>query len=317
MNKTIEAKEAKIKAACLEIADIIQDWRAQVVGGIDSALLMWEACCVPSLLTGAGTWVNIGPAAERRLEALQHWFLRLVLRVGPGCPTPGLRWETGMLSMQKRIWVEKVMLVRHLRSMEEGSLASMVYKEQKEQGWPGLAKETKNICLEIGIEDCNECDILKVSAKEYRKLVLQKCKEKDEICLRKMAEGKIKCVKIMKEPYGKKSYLSENRLNLARKIFCTRLQMQSFGGNFHHDNRFKKSNFLCKCYQCEENEAHLMSGKCPIYGNLKEKFGDLQNDRNLTDFFSAVLERRESLEEEEEKRTQDTLVAGILTTDSS
>ena len=91
VNKTIEAKESKIKAACLEIADIIQDWRSQAIGGIDSALLMWEACCIPSLLTGAGTWVNITPAAERRLEALQHWFLRLVLRVGPGCPNPSLR----------------------------------------------------------------------------------------------------------------------------------------------------------------------------------------------------------------------------------
>ena len=55
VNKPIEAKEPKIKAACIEIADIIQDWRSQAVGGIDSALLMWEACCIPSLLSGAGT----------------------------------------------------------------------------------------------------------------------------------------------------------------------------------------------------------------------------------------------------------------------
>ena len=52
VTKTIEAKEAKIKLACLEIIDIIQDWRAQMVGGIESALLMWEACCAPSLLSG-------------------------------------------------------------------------------------------------------------------------------------------------------------------------------------------------------------------------------------------------------------------------
>ena len=295
--------------ACLEIADVIQDWRAQVVGGIDSALLMWEACCVPSLLVGAGTWVGITPAAERRLEALQHWFLRLVLRVGPGCPPPSLRWETGMLSMRLRIGVEKVMLVRFLRSMEEGSLARLVYEEQKEQRWPGLVKETENICKEIGVANVNEDNIWKLNTKEYRKLVIKKCKEKDEIVLRKMAENKTKCTKIMSEPYGKKSYMSENRLHIVRQMFCTRVQMQPFAANYRHDARFLKTNFLCKCSKSEESESHLTSGNCEAYGDLKEKHGDLDDDRKLTEFFTAVLERRDRVEEQD-TRTQDTLVVG-------
>ena len=73
-----------------------------MVGGMESALTMWEACCVPFLLHGAGTWVEITPAAERRLEALQNWFVRLILRVGLGCPSravaASLRWETGLMS---------------------------------------------------------------------------------------------------------------------------------------------------------------------------------------------------------------------------
>ena len=70
----------------MEIATIVEDWRSQVVGGMESALTMWEACCIPTLLSGAGTWTEIQPAAERRLDALQNWFVRLILRVGPGCP---------------------------------------------------------------------------------------------------------------------------------------------------------------------------------------------------------------------------------------
>ena len=66
-------------------------------------------------------------------KTLQHWFLRLVLRVGPGCPTPSLRWETGALSMRMRVWIEKVMLVRHLRSLDTSSLARRIYEEQKEK----------------------------------------------------------------------------------------------------------------------------------------------------------------------------------------
>ena len=68
--KTIESKEGKVKGACLEIATIVEDWRSQVVGGMESALTMWEACCIPTLLSGAGTWTEIQPAVERRLDAL-------------------------------------------------------------------------------------------------------------------------------------------------------------------------------------------------------------------------------------------------------
>ena len=53
-----------------------------------------------------------------------------------------------------------------------------------------------------------------------------------------------------------------------------------------------------------------------MYGDLKENFGDLNEDDNLVKFFLAVLERRDNLEEEERlcQETQgviDTLGAGL------
>ena len=58
--KTVEDKEGKIRGACLEIGIIIDDWRARDLGGMETALMLWETCCVPSLLHGAGTlgWTN-------------------------------------------------------------------------------------------------------------------------------------------------------------------------------------------------------------------------------------------------------------------
>ena len=74
---TVEAREGKIRGACLEIAQIVNDWRAHVVGGMETGLLLWEACCVPSLLNGAGTWVNISKATEKKCNQIQYWGLRL------------------------------------------------------------------------------------------------------------------------------------------------------------------------------------------------------------------------------------------------
>ena len=71
---TVAAREPKIKGACLEIANIVNDWRSQAVGGMETAIILWEALCIPSLLNGAGTWTEISAATEKKLEQLQQWF---------------------------------------------------------------------------------------------------------------------------------------------------------------------------------------------------------------------------------------------------
>ena len=87
----------------MEIANIVNDWRSQAVGGMETAIILWEALCIPSLLNGAGTWTEISAATEKKLEQLQQWFLRLVLQVGQGAPLASLGWETGVMSMKLRI----------------------------------------------------------------------------------------------------------------------------------------------------------------------------------------------------------------------
>ena len=68
--KTVAEKESKIRGACLEIGIIINDWRARDLGGMETALMLWETCCVPSLLHGAGTWTEISKATEKRLNSV-------------------------------------------------------------------------------------------------------------------------------------------------------------------------------------------------------------------------------------------------------
>ena len=55
VSDTVKDREGKIRGANLEIIQIINDWRSQVVGGMETALVLWESCCVSSLLHGAGT----------------------------------------------------------------------------------------------------------------------------------------------------------------------------------------------------------------------------------------------------------------------
>ena len=173
---------------------------------METALILWEACVIPSLLHGAGTWTNITAATEKNLNSLQIWHMRMVLGVGPGAPLAALRWDLGLVDMKLRIWKEKISMILHLRSLGEGSLASKIYREQTSQGWPGLVKETKTICEALNIEDCNTTNM---ETKEYKKVVIEAIKKKDEEIIKALAKNKNKCSRIFKEEYGQKAYIKE------------------------------------------------------------------------------------------------------------
>ena len=72
--------------------------------------------------------------------------------------------------------------------------------------------------------------------------------------------------------------------------------MHPFAGNFSHDYRFYRTNWLCRCLEEREDENHLLSGKCNIYGSIREKYDKLDDDESLVKFFNEILEKREELE---------------------
>ena len=51
----------------------------QAVGGCQSALDLYESCLIPSLLTNAGTWVEISEEAIKMLDRVQDNFGRVLL----------------------------------------------------------------------------------------------------------------------------------------------------------------------------------------------------------------------------------------------
>ena len=56
-----------------------------------------------------------------------------------------------------------------------------------------------------------------------------------------------------------------------------------------------------------------------MYGDIRQKYGDMDSDENLVGFFGEVLARRESLEDEEREGEEERrgLAAGHTTADSA
>jgi hypothetical protein len=198
VGETISSREGKIRGACLEISQIVNDWRARVCGGMLTAIVLWESCCIPSLLSGAGTWTEITSAQEKKLNQIQCWYFKLVLQIGSGAPSASILWDFSVLDMSLRVMKEKVLLVLHIRNLEESTLAKRVYEEQKCNNWPGLAQETENICRALTIEDCNSTSMSKGKYVKILQEALHKKNEEmlqiferenvKELVLKKMAE---------------------------------------------------------------------------------------------------------------------------------
>ena len=293
--ETIRQREGKVKGAALEIVDIVDDWRARVVRGFQSGLFLCESCCIPSLLYNAGSWIDMSKEAEKRLDALQIWFLRMLLRQGQGVPSGAILWELAALSMGRRVWREKLCLSLHIARLGEETLARKVWDEQELFQWPGLANEAEHIAQELGVERVSDT---KLSNKDYRCVVTEACHKYDEVMLREQMENKIKCAKILEDEYGRKTYFSKLLPGEVREYFSTRVMMLPLGGNFSKDNRFRRTGWLCLCGAREEQE-HIRRD-CPKYDDIRKKYGDLTDDDSLVQFYREVLERRDKVREEEE-----------------
>ena len=98
---------------------------------------------------------------------------------------------------------------------------------------------------------------------------------------------------------GKKQYLQKKNIFHVRQLYRSPYKMQLFAGNYSHDQRFEKSDWLCFCKEAREDESyesHPTSGQCKVYGDLCEKFSDLTDDESLVPFFIEVLARRDMLQ---------------------
>merc|ERR1719319_260698 len=209
---TIQERKSKVLGAVYTTASILETFQMQAMGGLMAAKYLWEGAIVPSLLSGAGTWVGCTARQEEMCEQLQELFWRTILQVPRSTPRVSLRAETGSRKMKYRIWKLKVLLVMRIR-MQERSLAKAIHEEQVAMGWRGLAKEVEQICKVIGIKDANKEMVRKeeleeaVAYADYKEM-------KDEM-------NKYEKLKQVKDSDMRKEqdYMHEKAVDTARKAF--------------------------------------------------------------------------------------------------
>ena len=143
--KSVEVTVAKRYGACLhrilELKSVIEDFRMHSLGGIKVGLEIFNLAILPTLLYNADTWLEIDNKTVGRLESLQKTLMRCLLAVPKSTPCAALNWDTGLISMEYRVFRKKLLFLYHLRYLDESSLANEIFNLQKNHNLPGAVSE--------------------------------------------------------------------------------------------------------------------------------------------------------------------------------
>ena len=223
------------------------------------------------------------------VEDVQELFLRNVFAVPKSVPKPAACWDTAMMMVKMRIIKNKLIFVKYLSLLNEESLATKVFTEQKLNRWPGLVAESVTYGRDFGLSPFDE----RQSLIQFKYEVKKKLSEANGDLLKAkiIKLKKLECMKM--EEYGRKDYLSNLRLDEVRTLFRKRTMMLDFKDNFR--NRKDYSDDLWVCDSCEraiESQSHVLW--CPAYQELREN-KDLSSNKDLAEYMGKVLRIRNEL----------------------
>ena len=188
-----------------------------------------------------------------------------------------------MVTMQTRIEKSKLLLLHHIKNLDDSRLAKQVYKEQSQHGWPGLVTECGEILKQWNLKDIFE----KCTKSQWKNSVKKEAKVQNEDKIRKLIKKSSK-LEIMKgESYGEKSYISDMKMQDARVNFSLRSRMYECKMNFLNNPVFKAEMWRCdSCQSCVDSQSHILY--CPAYQQLREG-KSLSSDQDIVSYFQEVL----------------------------
>ena len=285
---TVKKRHSKAMNAIREIKTVIEDCRAEVVGGILTGLEIWEVAVIPYLINNCDTWAYMPQTALDILDSVQNQFLRSLLATPRGSPTPALLWETGTSTMANRVLKRKLIFVHHLMNLPEDSLANECAIIQERLSFPGLISEMKDFLKGLDLPDMRE-----VSKDQWKTHVNKLIREKNKHDLVKMAERykKIESEEMSLDKFERKSYLTNLRMDQARTKFKLKTKMMK-NVKLNYKNDPKNLKKLWKCSECDyiDSQDHILW--CEGYTELR-KNKDLDDDYDLTRYFQQVMQLRE------------------------
>ena len=286
---TIDKRRGLAEHSGYEIRTIIDDCRSEVTGGLTTGLLLWEMSVIPMLMNNAECWLQMNDSTLKLLNSIQNNFLKCLMAVGQGCPTPSLYWSTGTLLMVNRILQKKCLFVHHLATLPPDSLAREVFELQNHFHLPSLMDECNSF-----IETFCHQKIENFTKNQWKKMVKRKIVEKNRQDLLDQMKGyqKIDYSTHENEPFKIQQYLQQMKLSQARlkfKIDC--FMTPTVKLNFLNNDQFRRENYTCWDCSNIDSQAHVKI--CKEYEEFR-RGKNLDCDTDLVRYFQQVIGKRQA-----------------------
>ena len=283
---TVNKRKGLAISSIYEIRSVVEDCRIMLCGGVLAGLDIWELAVLPMLLYNAECWTGISTKIIDELEAIQRRFLRHLMAVGAGCPTPALYWETGTVGIKWRILKKKLLLYHHISCLPDSSLAKEVLSIQESLHLPGLHTECYDFLCQHGITN-----VKLFNKMQWKRLIGKKIIELNEDDLMKQSQS-YKKLNLVGEKFGCKDYIREMKIDDARAMFKIRSNMlPTVQMNFMSERKFADNGWTCSgCSIRKDSQQHLLI--CPGYADLRVG-RNLKSDSDLVAYYRDILKRRQ------------------------
>ena len=291
---TVVKRKGQVFTNILEVKAVVEDYRANVVGGITTGLEIWELAILPFLMNNCETWVEIAPRTIESLDNLQNMFYRYLLATPRSCPIPALLWETGGMMMEHRIAKKKLIFYHHLVNLPVDTLAYEVASLQATLSYPGLVSECEELRTHYNLPP-----VTSTNKWGWKKLVNNKTKERNRLDLldkiKPPSYKKLDYEALAAENFETKDYLVKLNLTDARLRFALRTKMtKTVQMNFKGEKKYINNQWKCLDCQIPDTQDHIV--RCPTYQHLRiDK--NLSDDKDLVSYFRKVIQIREKLED--------------------
>ena len=283
------------KKSIYDIRAIIEDKRAECLGGFNLALEIWSASVEPMLWTNAESWVNVQKKTMRVLDDLYSTLYRSLFRIGTGCPRVNYYWQLATLLPANILLLKQLLFVYHLFNLPRDSTGRQVAEMQLNNQLPGLINSVKTHLDAINFESSKN-----LSKWQFKKLAKSYITERNKNQLLEMIKTskKINYQECIQEEFKRKPYFYNLKLDEIRTRYRISSQMvDTVRANY--SNKYRRDSL--ECQSCKgittpdqicprDDQLHILI-ECPRYSDLRLKY-DTQTDLGIVKFFTSVVERR-------------------------
>ena len=230
-----------------------------------------------------------------KLENLQHLLQRCLLGAANSTPLVAMSWDLGMLSMEHRVNISKLVFLKYLVDQDGENLSKEIFNTQKSLDFPGFIQEVRDLLKIYELPNIIDSE-LKISYSMWKSKVKKAVKKRWEAELRgNMNTSKLKDGPLVGESFGLKEYINKLQITDAR----TKFRLRSFTTNVKM-NRKSDPTYAAELWKCDgcgnlDTQSHIMW--CPGFAPLREGL-DVDNDKDVIHYFQEVFKLRESVDEE-------------------